>query len=279
MIKKLLLSKMAHQRLLSTPLYAVSAISVGTVSAIAYFYQRALNRVHSTTHRPDWSFLNYVKTETENLTSQEQSNFYRDSFKIRVPRSQLALPPLQADSDTLLLRYARAFYTSPLFKLERLILRLTSARGFRAPGQQVNDNIVETDQDILAREFQVGDTVASEVFTVTGREWNQIGLRFTLSHGKILGTSWLAVAGPETIVKELDGETSLVKSDEEEYYTFWFGTVLVPAGTTSAASLGSKFSSNSLTIQLHKLYSRMLLDMAVRNLAWMQQKQSSTVNL
>ncbi|ORX97635.1 hypothetical protein K493DRAFT_300356 [Basidiobolus meristosporus CBS 931.73] len=168
---------MAYSRLLLTPLFTVSTASVGTLSAIAYFYGRALGRIHSLASGPNWSLINTSKRfQAPDSAPQNHPQYYRDTFQLRMPASRLSITK-GLDPDSLLVHYARAFYTSPIFKLERLILRFSPPSFLRSSVSPGNHG---TDQTILKKSFQIGDTVAFNVFTVANRDSKQLELHFTL---------------------------------------------------------------------------------------------------
>ncbi|ORX96183.1 hypothetical protein K493DRAFT_407314 [Basidiobolus meristosporus CBS 931.73] len=231
---------MFRRKLFTIPLYAASAVGVGAVSAGVYYHQSALKKVEEFPGVPSWSSLRSLKGPLNSKTAEEQ--IYLDSFSIQVPQSQLSIPRSAADRDALLNSYARAFYTSPVFKLERLLLGWFKSSTQTPP---------ETDKDILAKKFQVGDVVAVETYTVVKRDSNQVEFKFSLQKDVIDGTSWLAVQEPET---------------EDGAYTFWFGTAIYPAAE-ELAEFESRFKSDNFEARFHKLYSRVLIDMAVKKLA------------
>ncbi|ORX95531.1 hypothetical protein K493DRAFT_407582 [Basidiobolus meristosporus CBS 931.73] len=168
---------------------------------------------------------------------------------LQIPASQLSLPD-GTDPDALLVHYARAFYTSPIFKLERLILRLSPPAFLRSSVHRINH---DTDQEILTKSFQIGDTVASNVFTVADRDSKQLELHFTLDDGKVLGASWLAAEGPKP-VGGIDGNVQAHGEDEQKkYYTFWFGSTLAPAEDSSLRkTTGSRHKMYNGVIVPHK---------------------------
>ncbi|ORY00779.1 hypothetical protein K493DRAFT_390705 [Basidiobolus meristosporus CBS 931.73] len=233
---------MFRRKLFTIPLYGASAIGLGAVSAGMYYNQSALKKVNEFSGVPSWSSLHSLKGPLNNKTAEEQ--IYLDSFSIQVPQSQLSTPHSTADQDRLLSNYARAFYTSPVFKFERFLLGLFKGSSQTPP---------ETDKDILSKKFQVGDVVAVETYQVSKRDSNQIEFKFSLQKDVIDGSSWLAVQEPET---------------EGGAYTFWFGTAIYPANK-ELADFESRFKSDNLEARFHKLYSRVLIDMAVKKLASM----------
>lgn len=72
--------------------------------------------------------------------------------------------------------YARAFYTSPLFKIERLILKY-------GLGYSI------TDEQILNTDFNIGDKVL--LWEVVGRTKDEVMLRF--KHNDFSGLTWMKI--------------------------------------------------------------------------------------
>ncbi|KAK9711516.1 hypothetical protein K7432_007776 [Basidiobolus ranarum] len=231
---------MFRRKLFTIPFYTASASAICTATAGTYYYQTSLKKVDEPSSVPSWSLLQTLKSP-----SGDGDQIYRDCFSIRVPKSQLSLPTSPADQEALLVKYVGAFYTSPVFKLERFLINLFSKS---SPETQP-----ETDQDILSKEFQLGDTVASNSYTVTTRDPNQMELKFSLQKGVIDGSSWLAIEEPQA---------------HEGAYTFWFGTAIYPADK-ELPDFDSRFKSNNMEVRFHKIYSRVLIDMAVKKLVSM----------
>ncbi len=118
----------------------------------------------------------------------------------------------------------QAFYTSPLFKAERLVLRLAA----RAPS---------SDADAAA--LAAGSSQHFAVWTVEARSDTDILLADKGGRTK----SWLAV-------EPLESGTRV-----------WFGSVVVPVMKAGKAELGPVFTS---LMGVHALYSRALLGVAAR---------------
>jgi hypothetical protein len=127
--------------------------------------------------------------------------------------------------------YVEAFYTTPLFKLERLVLRLL-ARG---------------STDAQARQLGLGERDAFAAWTVEARADDQLLLCDYLGRTR----SWLMV---ETL-------------DQSEPPASWlyFGSAVVPARTagSSTPKPGATFTA---LLGFHRIYSRALLGAARRRL-------------
>lgn len=122
--------------------------------------------------------------------------------------------------------YVEAFYTTPLFRLERLVLAMLVAK---------------PSTDAQARALAAAETDRFAAWTVEGRELRQI----LLCDFQGASRSWLMSA-----VDEDGGSTTL-----------FFGTALVPRKRTGR--LGSGFSA---LVPFHRLYARALLRASVRRL-------------
>jgi hypothetical protein len=128
--------------------------------------------------------------------------------------------------------YVEAFYSTPLFKLERLVLRMAVARG---------------STDAQARELGNGTREDFAAWTVEARAEQQLLLRDFLGRTR----SWLMIAP--------------VEASGMDSCWLYFGSAVVPAGTVGAAqpSLGTGFTA---LLGAHRLYSRALLGAARRRL-------------
>lgn len=122
--------------------------------------------------------------------------------------------------------YIEAFYTTALFKLERLVLAVLLARP-------------STDHE--ARRLAAGETARFAAWTVEAREADQIMLCDFLGSSR----SWLM-----SVADAPGGATTLL-----------FGTALVPR--KGARGLGAGFRA---MVPFHRLYARALLRCAVRRL-------------
>lgn len=134
--------------------------------------------------------------------------------------------------DVSLQTYIQAFYTTPLFKLERSLLSLVTLKHTK---------------DSDAVELSLGKTDHFSFWTVEGREINQILLRDLSGNTR----SWLMV------------EKS---SDKEVKTRLFFGSVVVPKerSKNGKASFGLLFH---LLDKFHKVYSRALISAAYRSLS------------
>ncbi len=124
--------------------------------------------------------------------------------------------------------YVAAFYTTALFKLERLVLSVVLARP-------------STDQQ--ARGLATGETATFAAWTVEAREDHQILLSDFLGSSR----SWLMSVADTTSAA---ATTRL-----------YFGTALVPRKKAGGLSVGFR-----AMVPLHRLYARALLRAAVRHL-------------
>ena len=122
--------------------------------------------------------------------------------------------------------YVEAFYTTPLFKLERLVLAVLVAR---------------PSTDAQARSLAAGETETFAAWTVEAREPDQVLLCDFLGSTR----SWLMSAADPA----------------SETTTFWFGSAIVPR--KGAARPGPGFRA---LVPFHRLYARALLRAAVRGL-------------
>mgnify|MGYP000064086267 FL=1 len=127
--------------------------------------------------------------------------------------------------------YIQAFYTTPLFKLERSLLSLATFK--RA-----------SDHDALA--LSLGKSDRYSIWTVEGREANQILMRDFTGNTR----SWLMVQKA---------------SDSEAGTRLYFGSVVVPKEKTESgqASFGGLFH---LLGKFHQIYSKALLTSAYKRL-------------
>lgn len=131
-----------------------------------------------------------------------------------------------------LVQYIEAFYTTPLFRLERNILTLMARRP-------------ATDEDAVA--LALGSATAFSAWEVESRDSHQILLRdFTGKTG-----TWLMVQG---------AQTSGVASTR-----LFFGSVVVPK-KVSARGEGDYGVLFSLLEPFHRVYSRALLKAACKKL-------------
>lgn len=129
--------------------------------------------------------------------------------------------------------FVEAFYTTAVFKLERLILRLLVSR---------------PSTDLEARQLAEGKRDSFAAWTVEARATNQILLADFMGRTK----SWLMVAAAPDAASR---STQL-----------FFGSAVVPArnAATGRARLGFAFTA---LLGFHKLYSRMLLKSAAARLS------------
>lgn len=125
-----------------------------------------------------------------------------------------------------LAEYVGAFYTTPLFRAERLILRFLA----KAPS---------SDGDVVALVHGSADRFA--VWTVEGRRDSEL----LMADGSGRTKSWFHVAPQGTGTR------------------IWFGSVVVPVEQRGKLSLGPVFNS---LIGAHKVYSRLLLGSAIARL-------------
>ncbi|WP_191601532.1 hypothetical protein [Marinomonas algicola] len=129
-------------------------------------------------------------------------------------------------------KYIQAFYTTPLFKIERTILSLATLKA-------------TSDKDAIR--LSTNQTRHYSIWTVENRVDNQILLADVTGKTK----SWL-------MVQEL-------KSGKSSITRLYFGSVVVPKGVSKngQASFGFVFH---LLSQFHKTYSRALLNATAKKL-------------
>jgi hypothetical protein len=126
--------------------------------------------------------------------------------------------------------FVEAFYTTPLFKLERLILSWVLSR---------------PSTDLGARALARGESEMFAAWSVEGRAPNQFLL--CDMHGRT--RSWLMVAAAP------DGDST----------RFYFGSAVVPVADSRTGQPMKGFAFRAL-LGFHQLYSRLLLAAAVRRL-------------
>ena len=136
-------------------------------------------------------------------------------------------------SEISLAEFVEAFYTTPVFRIERLILRLTVSR---------------PSTDTQARQLARGELSSFAAWSVEARAANQL----LLTDFKQRTRSWFMVALPEN-----------ADSMDTRLY---FGSAVVPVRNpkTGVKSLGPVFSA---LLGFHKLYSRILLRAARHRLS------------
>lgn len=152
------------------------------------------------------------------LRDYQVDGTYADCYALELPRTVS-----QAE-------YVEAFYTTPLFKLERALLRWLVARP-------------STDAD--ARELAAGRSQRFAAWSVERQDAEQLLLRDFRGRTR----SWLMAAPAEA-----PGSTRL-----------HFGSAVVPVRDAASGrlSLGAPFQA---LLGFHKLYSRLLLAAAARRL-------------
>jgi len=150
------------------------------------------------------------------LSRYRERQAFTDCYIVDIPR------PVS------LAEYVEAFYTTPLFKLERLFLTFT---------------VVKPSSDAQARLMAQGESSRFAAWTVEGRTDNQIILCDFLGKTR----SWLMCV-PQP------GGTRL-----------YFGTAVLPrrVSATGGVSLGGAFR---LMLVFHRLYAPALLSAAARRL-------------
>ncbi|MEH6450534.1 MAG: hypothetical protein V7765_17820 [Oleispira sp.] len=133
--------------------------------------------------------------------------------------------------DISLEQYIQAFYTTTLFKLERSLLSLATFKRTK---------------DVEAVELSLGKSDQYSIWTVEGRESNQIMLRDFTGNTR----SWLMVQKP---------------NENQMGTRLYFGSVVVPKSVSKngQGSFGVLFH---LLDKFHEVYSRALLNAAYRKL-------------
>jgi len=152
-------------------------------------------------------------------TYQEEGAF-ADCYYIDIPR------------DVTLETYIKAFYTTPVFKIERTLLSIVTFK-------------VATDSDAMALSLDQSERYS--IWTVERRQSNQILLRDFTQKTR----SWLMIEKR--------------KDDDAVITRLFFGSVVVPKSVSSKghASFGVLFH---MFDRFHKFYSRMLLRSAYKSL-------------
>jgi len=141
----------------------------------------------------------------------------------------------EADRAVSLAEYVEAFYTTPLFRLERTILRFVASRR-------------SSDADV--RRLARGDADSFAAWTVEGRATDQLLLADFTGRTK----SWLCVVP--------------MAGAGAQGTRLYFGSAVVPKRGDGTESGGLGFVFTSL-LGFHKLYSRALLGAARSRLASM----------
>ena len=124
-------------------------------------------------------------------------------------------------------RYVEAFYTTGIFKIERLILRLLAAR---------------PSTDVEARQLAEGARASFAAWTVEARAADQLLLSDFTGRTR----SWLMVATPDAAASST---------------LLYVGSAVVPVRDPSTGQVGLGFAFRAL-LGFHRLYSRLLLGAA-----------------
>lgn len=154
------------------------------------------------------------------LTRYRQSGAYADCYAAEIAGSVSHA------------EYVEAFYTTPVFRLERLILRWLVAR---------------PSTDAEARQLAWGELDTFAAWSVEARAVNQL----LLCDFRGRTRSWL-------MVEALPGAPPGTR--------LYFGSAVVPARNSDAARTGPGFVFGAL-LGFHRLYSRILLKSAIFRLA------------
>lgn len=166
--------------------------------------------------------------ESSMLIELRRRGCFTDCYALEVPA-----PVTQA-------QFVEAFYTTPLFKAERFILKMLVARP-------------STDQD--AKDLATGTKDSFAVWQVTHRSPEQLLLKAQLGRT----SSWL-MAAPEP-------------SSKGQKTTLFFGSAIA-GGRTNQETGRQQFSlAFSAVLGLHDLYSRLLLQAAAKKLAAQRARQ------
>ena len=134
--------------------------------------------------------------------------------------------------------FIEVFYMTPLFRAERLVLRIAAKRP-------------STDADVRA--LAAGETTRFAAWDVEARQADEILLADLSGRTK----SWLSV-------ERVDAGTRL-----------WFGSVVVPVEVRGTLKLGPVFDT---LLGAHKLYSRLLLSSAARRLGSSRSTERASQN-
>ncbi|KAI9202946.1 uncharacterized protein BJ171DRAFT_511349 [Polychytrium aggregatum] len=223
----------------------VSAALAGSAGALAY-HQLALKRVR----RIPVPSNSILKTSPLNNAVQASTNLphYFDCFLVTVRASSLkdwASLRAQFDpasdegrralNDHITTQFARSFFTSSLFSLERMVLTLA---GFPRK--------VLTNDQTRQLAFQPGDDVPP--FAVIERSGNEI-LNSWAFQPRMGGLNWISA---EFVPDQGDGVVLLRYGN-----ACWVGAL-----DTKAVPM----EEDRLVTRVHRLYGRMLMDLAVRGL-------------
>ncbi len=154
------------------------------------------------------------------LCKYKQQGAYTDCYAVEVPRAISYA------------EYIEAFYTTPLFKVERFILAAL---------------VSKPSADLQARQLALGETATFAAWSVEGRAENQLLLCDFLGRTR----SWLMTETGESN----PGSTRL-----------YFGSAVVPELNAEAGQASFGFAFHAL-LGFHRLYSRALLRSAVSRLA------------
>eukprot|EP00123_Amoebidium_parasiticum_P021633 comp70918_c0_seq1/m.48123 comp70918_c0_seq1/g.48123 ORF comp70918_c0_seq1/g.48123 comp70918_c0_seq1/m.48123 type:complete len:227 (-) comp70918_c0_seq1:452-1132(-) len=196
------------------------------------------------------SVIQLARAPTRSLLQRRVAKYgiYGDAFAVRASvggRLGTAAP------EEVLKLYMDSFFTSPVFKLERFILRLARQ------GRPV------TDSDIRSYEYEKGDAV--QVFTVV--ETTHTEALFCWDE-KLHGYTWFAVqrAGQQPALTEEVGV-----SEGSGEVVLLFGSALKGGGADEVNGAMSLFWRTALAF--HVAYSRLLLAAALRRF---ERRQSNT---
>jgi hypothetical protein len=154
------------------------------------------------------------------LNKYQQQGSFTDCYSVEVPR---------AISHS---EFVQAFYTTPLFKVERFILAVFVSR---------------PSTDLQARQLAAGEAETFAAWSVEGKAENQLLLCDFLGHTR----SWLMVEANE-------------KSDPAST-RLYFGSAVVPKLNAKTGQASYGFGFHALK-GFHALYSRALLRSAVSRL-------------
>jgi hypothetical protein len=171
------------------------------------------------------------KTSLLYLSADKENNknkIYCDTFCLTIPTYDIPHYIKIDNVNTITTYYAQAFFSSSIFKLEWFILYYL----FKNASLRFNEN------NIKKNNFLPGDKIVPGVFKVKNRKSGEILNDWNLFNNKISGQNWLSVN---------------VDSNEQKVY-FLLGSTIYGNNVSGIMTF------------FHKMYSRILLNMAVNKL-------------
>lgn len=241
-------------------------IKIAAVSAIGVYSYRSVTRVNQLVKQvkvPRHSLLDNYNTQTKNCYKE-----YKDAFKIDLPSRFRILKNTGSPNEILVSDLARFFFTCKIFQnLERPIL--VAAMKLSDRNSIIGDDVLK----FRAFKFQKNDTVL--VWKVIRREHNEILMKWEF--GSLSGTSWFCIPRDENVLlfgssiiiprETSGGKEELYKKEPKELYIDVART-LPDKGVSLLSQARNMIVSTSLSISLslHRLYSKYLLLSTYKNI-------------